>query len=255
MNKIKVVENKIIPFDNDDVLINDNSITFKKNGNYYIDYIDCDNIGIDVYLEDNVCISLFEYSNNNSIIFKNRYALCKKSSLILSKFYANYSTDEVVNINLNEEGANIKYNFSSIGSGYDKYVMNIYHNCGSTYSDIYNRTVAKEGSTNIFDINSFVENNIKDCELMQKTKIITLGDSNNKINPNMFVGEESITAVHSSIIGSISDDDLFYMMSRGISYSDSINLIVKGIILSNINVDIENRERILKILDNLEVNK
>ena len=38
MNKIKVVNNKIIPFVSDDVEINDNNINFNNNGNYFIDY-------------------------------------------------------------------------------------------------------------------------------------------------------------------------------------------------------------------------
>ena len=96
-----------------------------------------------------------------------------------------------------------------------------------------------------------MDNGVKNCYLNQQTKIVTLGDSNNKINPNMFIGEESTTAVHSSVIGSISEDDLFYLMSRGISYNDSINLIVKGMILSNINVNMEYREKILKILETI----
>ena len=44
MNKIKVVNNKIIPFVSDDVEINDNSINFNNNGKYFIDYIDCNNV-------------------------------------------------------------------------------------------------------------------------------------------------------------------------------------------------------------------
>ena len=40
-------------------------------------------------------------------------------------------------------------------------------------------------------------------------------------------------------------------MSRGIDYKTGINLIVKGMILSNINANMEIRERILKILDRL----
>ena len=39
MNKIKVVNNKIIPFVSDDVEINDNSINFNNNGNYFIEDI------------------------------------------------------------------------------------------------------------------------------------------------------------------------------------------------------------------------
>ena len=40
-------------------------------------------------------------------------------------------------------------------------------------------------------------------------------------------------------------------MSRGISYNDSVKLIIKGMILSNINPDMENMERILSILDSI----
>ena len=40
-------------------------------------------------------------------------------------------------------------------------------------------------------------------------------------------------------------------MSRGIDYDTSVKLIVKGMILSNINANMETRERILKILDGL----
>lgn len=251
MNKIKVVENRIIPFDNSDVIINNNSIRFINNGDYYVEYIDSSAVKINIDIDDNVCINLFEYSSNKDIDIDNRYVLNRNSSLIISKFYANDNTNEVTNIYLNKDKANIKYNFSSIGSNYDKYTINIYHNGMKTNSDICNRTVAKKGSSNIFDINSFVDNGIIDCYLNQQTKIITLGDSDNKINPNMFIGDNSTTAVHSSTIGNISEDDLFYLMSRGIDYDTSVKLIVKGMILSNINANMETRERILKILDGL----
>lgn len=251
MNKIKVVNNIIIPFDNDDVLISDNNITFLNNGNYFIDYLDCDKVCININIKDNVCICLLEYSECENILFDKNYNLGKNSSLILSKFYANDTTSEDVNIYLNEKKASIKYNFSSVSTYNDKYIINIHHLANDTSSDIFNRTVAKEGSSNIFDINSYVDNGISDCYLKQETKIITLGDSNNKINPNMFIGEESTTAVHSSTIGNINEDDLFYMMSRGISYKESINLIVKGMIISNINPDMETRSKILNVLNKL----
>lgn len=251
MNKIKVVENKFIPFDNSDVLINNNNIQFINNGEYYIEYIDCDNVNINFETKENVCVNLFEYSNNSGINVNNNYNLNRSSSLIVSKFYANGNTNEIVNIHLKEDKANIKYNFSSISSDNDKYTINIYHEGRKTSSDVFNRTVAKESSGNIFDINSYVDNGIEDCYLKQETKIVTLGDSNNKINPNMFIGENSTTAIHSSTIGSISEEDLFYLMSRGIDYKTGINLIVKGMILSNINANMEIRERILKILDRL----
>ena len=251
MNKIKVVENKIIPFDNGDILIDGNLIKFIKNGNFYIEYIDSNEIDFNIELDKNVTVNLFEYSNNNNLNVNNRYLLNKNASLILNKFYCNDSTSEKIDIHLKEEKANIKYNFSSISNGNDKYTINIYHEDKSTSSDVFNRTVANIGSSNVFDINSYVDNNIYNCYLNQHTKIITLGDSNNKINPNMFIGEESTNAVHSSVIGSIKEDDLFYMMSRGIDYNTCVSLIVKGTLLSNINANMEYKEKILKILDTI----
>ena len=89
MNKIKVVNNKIIPFVSDDVEINDNSINFNNNGNYFIDYIDCNNVSLCINVNNNKCIHLFEYSNNNDINFNIKYNLDMASSLIISKFYYN----------------------------------------------------------------------------------------------------------------------------------------------------------------------
>ena len=249
MNKIHVVDNKIIPFDNTDVILNNNIITFTNNGDYYLEYITSDNVNITINIEDNVCVQLFEYSNNNDINTNITYNLGKNSSLIISKFYYIDNTNEEINIYLNKKNANIKYNFSSISKNHDNYLINIYHNDSTTNSDIFNRTIAKENSSNNFDINSYVENKILDCYLNQSTKIITLGDSNNKINPNMFTHDNSVTAIHASVIGNVNEEELFYLMSRGISYNEAIKIIIKGIILSNINPNMEYREKILNILE------
>ena len=155
MNKILVVDNKIIPFDNNDVLISNNTIEFNNNGNYYIEYIDSNNISLNLKLKENICINLFIYSNNMDININNTFNLYKNSSLIVNKFYANKNTNDKTDIHLIGHKANIKYNFSNISTNNDNYTINIYHDNKNTCSDIYNRTIAKEGSSNVFDINSF----------------------------------------------------------------------------------------------------
>lgn len=249
MNKIKVVNNIVIPYDGDDIIITYNNITFNNSGNYTIEYIDCDDIKLNIRINKGTFIYLFEYSNNSDILINNSYDVL--GNLIVSKFYANSNTNENIDIKLNSVNASVKYNFSSISSGCDNYTVNIYHLCKNTSSDISNRTIAKKNSSNFFDINSYVENGILNTYLNQQTKIITLGDSNNRVNPNMFIGEASTTGIHSSTIGTINEEDIFYLMSRGINYKTAINLIIKGMIISNINPDIEYREMILDILNAL----
>ena len=54
---------------------------------------------------------------------------------------------------------------------------------------------------------------------------------------------------HEATVSKISEEKLFYLMSRGISYNEAIKIIIKGIILSNINPNMEYREKILNILE------
>ena len=251
MNKICIVKNDIIPCDNSDILINNNEISFLEDGNYILEYVECYNVNLTINVNENRCINLFEYSYNNDFVVNNKYNIYKNSSLIINKFCCNKNSNENIAINLNGNNSNIKYNFSSISNGLDKYKINIYHNEKLTNSNIFNKTIAKENSSNFFDINSYVENGIIDTYLNQSTKIIALGDSNNRINPNMYTHDNSTTAIHSSIIGNVDEDELFYLMSRGISYKDSIKLIVKGNLLSNINIPDEYWQKINNIIETL----
>lgn len=249
MNKIRVVNNEIIPCDNSDISIVNNEISFLNSGNFAIEYIDCNDVNLNIIVKENTHVCLFVYSNNDYITTMNKYNIF--GNLVVNKFYYNNNTDETINVILSKDKANFKYNFSSVSSGNDKFTINIYHLKKDTCSDICNRTVAKENSSNVFDINSYVENGILNTYLNQQTKIVTLGDSNNKINPNMFIGEASTTGIHSSTIGTINEEDIFYLMSRGIDYETAIKLIIKGMIISNINPDMEYREKILELLNDL----
>ena len=103
MNKIKVVNNEIIPCESSNVIISNNEICFINSGDFYIDFIDCDRVNFDVIINENISVSLFIYSNNNYISVNNNYNI--SGSLVINKFYYNNNTDEVININLNKDNA------------------------------------------------------------------------------------------------------------------------------------------------------
>ena len=76
-----------------------------------------------------------------------------------------------------------------------------------------------------------------------------MGECDASISPNMFIDLDDISAKHGSVIGSFKDEDIFYLMSKGISYSDVIKLLIKGYILSNMEIDADTRMNILQIID------
>ena len=76
-----------------------------------------------------------------------------------------------------------------------------------------------------------------------------MGDVSAEICPNMLINEDDVEARHGSVIGRFNDEDLFYMMSRGIREDEAIKLMIKGIIFADLVIDDEERDRILKVID------
>ena len=62
------------------------------------------------------------------------------------------------------------------------------------------------------------------------------------------IDEYDVVAEHNALIGKFSYDDIFYLMSRGISEEDSIRLLSTGLVLSNL-INEEIKEEIIKYLD------
>ena len=119
----------------------------------------------------------------------------------------------------------------------------------STSSNVCNKSIAMEGSTLNFVINSIVGKEYEKSILNQSTRIVTLGESNSHISPNMYIDCDDVEARHGSVIGTFKDDLVFYLMSRGIEYSDSIKLLIKGYLLSNVDTDSNLREKIFNVID------
>lgn len=242
-NKIKYLDNDVI--DNDFISINGNVITFKKDGNYNISYINCSRFKLLINVNDNVYVKLFVYVCNQDIYSNIVYNLNDNSTINVSKFYSNNLVNEKVIFNLNGYMSKVNYNFSNICKDSDYYNFVVNHNNSNSISNIYNKTVCLDNAICDYRIDSIVSKGNINCVLNQDTKIVNLGDNNSSIKPNMFIDEDLVDARHASVIGSINRDELFYLLIRGICYEEAIKLLIKGYILSNLDVDMEKRSLIL----------
>ncbi len=249
MNNILVVNNQVANFHNQALTIKNNTITFHQSGNYQIEYQKCNNINLTYNFAKDIYVKIFEYSTNENIIIKNTYNLCQNTLITLYKFYNNKSTNEEININLQEEKAHINYHFSSISIGKDKHHIKINHFHQNTYSDIYNKSITLNNGQIEFIVDSILPKGNKGCILNQDTRVITLNDTQSAIHPNMYIDENDVEARHGSIIGRFSHDEIFYLMTRGINYNDTIKLLVKGYLFSNLNLDMEGRAKIFEIIN------
>lgn len=247
MNKILVSRDKIIT-NSDSVLVDGNIIKFLNSDIYMIEYADIDDINIYMCVDNGIDVILHESSFLDKINVNNKYVV-RNGSLSVNKFYDTFNVRENIDIDLLCECSKIDYRFSNICRGVEDYVININHNCKNTVSSINNKSIAMDGSKINFVINSRVGKEYENSILDQNTRIVTIGNCDAKISPNMFIDLDDVEARHGSVIGTFKDEMVFYLMSRGITYSDSIKLLVKGYLFSNIDVDNVLRERIINVID------
>lgn len=76
-----------------------------------------------------------------------------------------------------------------------------------------------------------------------------MGECDTKIEPNMFIDLDDVEARHGSVIGTFKDDQVFYLMSKGISYNDTLKLLIKGYLLSKIEVSVDVRIKMMDIIE------
>ena len=209
-------------------------ITCKKNSNLNITTIEHSTSGfkakvsIDTILEDNAVI-------NN-----------KKLALYLNEINESESVDLVGKKSL-YDNFNVLINTSGIVQNSDLLVI---HNNEDTSSVMKNYGIAKGPSTLNINTNGKVLRGAKRANVSQKSKGILLDiDSKISANPWLQIDEFDCLASHGAGIGAISEEELYYLMSRGLTRSESERIIIDGFV-SPIYYEIKN-EKIRKEVEDL----
>lgn len=149
-------------------------------------------------------------------------------------------------------------NLAIICNGNQLMKTHVFHNSLNGHSKIYNIGVAIENADILFDTTGEV---VKGCELndcRQLSKGIIIGD-NAKITerPILLIDNYNVSAYHGASIGKMSEEQLFYLMSRGIPKKEAFMLILNGLIapfLANVD-DSKKKETSLQIEALLEEEK
>ena len=87
---------------------------------------------------------------------------------------------------------------------------------------------------------------MKNSDVRQITKGLILHPTGECLaEPILLIDYYDVKAYHGATIGKISDDDLFYLMSRGLSKEEAFMLIINGILtpfVKDLNYDLVKEE-------------
>ena len=203
-------------------------------------------IEICINLLKGVHLNLYELKKDKDSKNQYKFYLEEDSLLNVEKVCDVHSQMDMVLINLNGERARVDYNLKTISKLPEKYIFMVYHNASKTISNINNNGVNIMDGKLEFNVSSFVPNGIKKCDVNQSARIINNTKNKCTIKPNLFIDEEDVSASHSALIGTFSYDELFYLMSRGMSEKEANLLLTKGFLMKNVSY---HKEELLKILD------
>lgn len=111
------------------------------------------------------------------------------------------------------------------------YSFLVTHKTNETKSEMRNYVICKNESLVDINTNGVVLQGAKQSSVNQKTKGILLSlESGISANPLLQIDEFDCLASHGAGIGAIDEEDLFYLMCRGLTRDESEKLIVEGFI-------------------------
>jgi len=225
------------------------------------------NLKVDILLEENSSLKLIEFSNDKSTtnfininynfdvqknsILKN-YKIDNNSNSNIKYYFNNISQDtnsvseifllssgsefikNEINCDLNGKYASAFVNgvFLLNGSKHHEIKTNINHLVENTKSYQLIKGVLEDESKAVYQGKIFVDSKAQKTDGYQLSKAILLND-NTEFNakPELEIYADDVKCSHGSASGSLNEDSIFYLMSRGLNYKEAKKLLINGFLL------------------------
>ena len=188
------------------------------------------NIRLDIKVKENVNTKLVIIGNND---YEINIDLADNATLLVNSLNKNNSVN--VNINLLNK-SDITYNHSVVSDIDSLNNFTINHLTSDSVSNLNNNGINLSDNKLFFTIDGIIQKKLTNIICNQSSKIINFKLGNSKIIPNLIIDSNDIIANHSAYIGEISEEELFYMQSRGIKDKDIKKIIYRATLLGKMNL-------------------
>ena len=132
---------------------------------------------------------------------------------------------------LNGENAKMEFtgiSFAGKGQNLDT-GLKVIHNAPNTSTVVSSKSISKDGGICTFRSYEWVKNNAKGAKLALNCESLMLdSESRSDTIPVNKLDNEEVTFSHEATVGKISDNAIFYLMTKGLSEEDAKALIVRG---------------------------
>lgn len=231
--------NKILVSNNIEESIKDNTkYEFKDDNTVWLEFNEIEK-NISLIISNNTKIVLNILSKNSNIKFNIKVE--ENASLILNNLILEGSTS--IYVDLNNQGASFKLNYSILSSKNSNNVIEVKHKSSKTNAILKNHGFSSKKANLIFDVSAYIDKDASKCISKQDNKIIENENSLSQINPNLYIDNYDIEASHSAYVGEFKEEQLFYLMSRGLTEEESKFLLLKSFLIGSFDLEDNIKER------------
>ena len=134
-------------------------------------------------------------------------------------------------VNLDEINARVNIDQLNIGSYKDVFKVNqdIKHNAKFTKSEINNSLISSSTAKLKYSVSGYIFKGNSESVCNQSNKGIILSeDGEIEVEPKLFIDEYDVEASHGAAIGQIDEEQLYYLLSRGLTELQARTLIISG---------------------------
>jgi len=244
------------------------------------------NLRLDFELGENSCLKLIDYFSNNTA--KNFINIFYNFNLEKDSILKNYKIDKFINNNLKYSFNNIEQDNNSVsetfilsaGSDYFKNEINcnlngeyssafingifslkenqqheirttINHLVENTKSYQLIKSVLGKNSKSAYQGRIFVNSKAQKTDGYQLSKAILLDETSEfNAKPELEIYADDVKCSHGSASGSLDENSIFYLMSRGLNYQQSKELLINGFLMDVVEkiTDVEIKNLIINII-------
>lgn len=194
------------------VFSNDEKVVIRTNNN------------LNITINSNVEIVLLTNKKIDINIIANRFSTTELTLITFNNKEITFTAELL-------EGSHLDSNFIVINKGNAMNIkQTIKHTGRDSYSMVNNKAIAFSKASIDFETVGTIRNGIKNCNCNQLTRGLILEENASiKALPILLIDECDVKAYHGATIGNVNDDDLFYLMSRGLNKKEAFNLVVNGL--------------------------
>lgn len=228
MNKITVAKDNVLTELETSCVYHDQTLKIQDNCDVELSFTDS-KMPLSIEVEENITVSINITQENSHN--KLNYTLLQNSKT--NVFHMALDCSNEITVDLKKEQASIAYCYSTMNKNKNTLLMTVNHNQSMTESNVTCHGVNLKDNALLFQIDGVVPKKSKNCICNQDSKIIELEKNASSIKPNLLIDNYDVEASHAAYIGKFHEEDLFYLMSRGISKEKSYDLLLEGFLLGN----------------------